>query len=307
MKHRAPVPATAAFAAACLAFLLVGFAPTQPTQPTQNAVRRSTAHVSSIAASHAAAASLPRSPNVVTVHATDYAFEAPDRIPAGMTTFKLINEGKTFHHVVIVRLNEGKTLADLTAAFKQPGPPPSWAKFLGGPNAPDPGAVANATLDVTPGNYALVCFVDVPGGVPHFVRGMVHALTVTPSTAPPAPAPPTDETITLKDYNFVLSAPLTADTHTIKVINTAAQPHEIEIIKLGPGKTSKDVLDWMQKPEGPPPGHGIGGVSPVGPGTPVYFTADFTPGNYMFVCFVPDAKDGRPHYMHGMVQTLKVS
>ena len=38
-----------------------------------------------------------------------------------------------------------------------------------------------------------------------------------------------------------------------------------------------------------------------------YFTADLTPGNYALLCFVPDAKDGKPHLEHGMVKQFKIS
>jgi len=37
-----------------------------------------------------------------------------------------------------------------------------------------------------------------------------------------------------------------------------------------------------------------------------YFTADFTPGNYVFLCFVGDEKDHKPHFAHGMVQNFTV-
>lgn len=33
-------------------------------------------------------------PTVVTITATDYAFGAPDTIPAGLTTFRLANQGR---------------------------------------------------------------------------------------------------------------------------------------------------------------------------------------------------------------------
>src|SRR5438445_3746866 len=33
-------------------------------------------------------------PSVVTITATDYAFGVPDTIPAGLTTFRLVNQGK---------------------------------------------------------------------------------------------------------------------------------------------------------------------------------------------------------------------
>ena len=36
------------------------------------------------------------------------------------------------------------------------------------------------------------------------------------------------------------------------------------------------------------------------------FTMDFEPGRYALLCFVPDAGDGMPHFMHGMVQEFTV-
>jgi uncharacterized cupredoxin-like copper-binding protein len=43
------------------------------------------------------------------------------------------------------------------------------------------------------------------------------------------------------------------------------------------------------------------------PGMSGYFTADFAPGNYALICFVPDAKDGKPHFTHGMMQQITVN
>ena len=255
----------------------------------------------------AASTAAPATPPVVTVHAKDFAFDAPKQIPAGMTTFDVVNDGPGLHHVTIVKLADGKSMADLETALKTPGPLPSWATMVGGPNAPAPGHDANATLEMTPGNYALLCFVDVPGGVPHFAKGMASPLTVVAATTPSAPAPVANDTVTLEDYKFAVASPITSGKHTFLVRNTAQQPHEIELIKLDAGKTPKDVLSWMQKPNGPPPGEPIGGVAATADTAPVYFTADLTPGNYMLVCFMPDAKDGKPHFMHGMMQTIKVS
>ena len=41
-------------------------------------------------------------------------------------------------------------------------------------------------------------------------------------------------------------------------------------------------------------------------GGAAYVTVDFTPGDYAFVCFLPDAKDGKPHFEHGMVKQVHV-
>jgi uncharacterized cupredoxin-like copper-binding protein len=34
---------------------------------------------------------------------------------------------------------------------------------------------------------------------------------------------------------------------------------------------------------------------------------DLAPGTYGLICFVPDSKDGKGHYVHGMAKTLTVS
>jgi len=259
----------------------------------------------------AAEASAAPEPNVVTVRARNYAFDAPDEIPAGLTTFRLVNEGPGFHHMQLVRLDSGKTYADLQQALKRPGPPPRWVVEVGGPNAPDPKSEANATQELLPGNYAILCLVDLPEKVPHFAKGMSRSLTVTPksgATAAALPrAPKADIVVRLVDYNFELSAPLTAGRHTFEVRTDAQQPHELELIRLEPGKTANDLLGWFQKMKGPPPGQAIGGVAAVVAGVPVYFTADLEPGEYLLICFVPDAKDGKPHVAHGMMKTVSVS
>lgn len=273
--------------------------------PKENA---SVARTDSAAAAPAATAASTQSgtPNVVTVTAKDFSYDGPAEIPAGMTTFKLINDGKVLHHLSIVRLDSGKTIKDLEAALALPAAPPRWAVPMGGPNAPDPTKESNATLDLTPGNYAMVCFVDQPGGVPHFAKGMIRPFTVGAATAgAAAPAPAADIDVKLVDYGFELSKPITAGTHTFSVTNSATQPHEVEMVKLAPGKTVEQLLGWLQKPSGPPPASAVGGVAGM-IGDTNYFTADITPGQYALICFLPDVKDGKPHFMHGMTKTITV-
>jgi hypothetical protein len=256
------------------------------------------------------AAPPPAAPNVVSFHAVDFAFHGPDTIPAGMTTFKLANGGQTYHHLFIARIDSGKTYAEVQAAMAKPGPPPAWLVNVGGPNAPEPNAESNATFEIAAGTYVAYCVVDVPDHVPHIAKGMAKQIIVTPSTDPVAPAPVADIDLELFDYNFVLSKPVTAGAHTFKVTTRAGgQPHEIEILKLAPGKTPDDLSKWMGgKMDSPPPATAVGGVlAPLPGGPPVYFTADFAAGaTYVLICFVPDANDQKPHFMHGMIQNVTV-
>jgi hypothetical protein len=258
-------------------------------------------HSSSTATTSAPAAKA----RVVRVTGEDFKFDAPDIIPAGLTEFRFLNKGPSLHHMAILKLSGGKTVDDLNAALSKPGPPPSWVKELGGPNAAAPGLESNATVNLEPGNYVLICFVDL-GGPPHFVKGMVRALRVVPAKGANAPKPKADITATLADYNFQLSSPIRPGKHTIRVHNVGAQHHEIQVVQLVPGASLADFMKWMQTMQGPPLGKALGGVAGLEPGMSQYFSADFVAGNYVLICFLPDAKDGKPHFAHGMTQQIEV-
>ena len=240
-----------------------------------------------------------------TVTATDYALQAPDTIVAGAVTFRLVNRGKEFHHLWIGRLDGGKTTEDLLAAMRQPGPLPAWVREVGGPNAPAPGGESNATVSLRPGRYVIACLIPSDDGVPHLMKGMIRALTVV-ETPGPAPNPVGDVTMTLHDYIFTVPQPLRAGRHLIEVHNNGPQPHEVELVRLDPGKTAQEMLAWVHEPAGPPPGLPVGGVSPLGRGGVAWFEANLEPGTYALICFIPDAKDGKSHYEHGMVREIEV-
>ncbi len=257
-------------------------------------------------------AAAPPAPASVTIHARDYAFDAPDTIPAGVTTFHLINDGPGLHHALLVRLDSGKTVADLIASLKKtPDAMPPWARYIGGPNAPDSGKESVATLDLVPGNYAILCILTMPGGVPHYLRGMYRALTVMPAPATTAGTlkavePVADNAIQLSDFIFALAYPITPGTHTFQVVTAPGQPHEVLVVQLDSGKTAQDYVKWTQTMKGPAPAHAIGGTTAAAMGVVQTFTATFVPGNYLLICLVPDVKTGKPHFMEGMMQTVTV-
>ena len=252
---------------------------------------------------------------VVTVHAKDFAFEAPKTIAAGMTSFKLVNDGKELHQMQIVKLEQGKTFADLQAALKNPGVPPTWLVSVGGPNAAVPGNTVETTLNLEAGNYVLLCFIPSPGGpMPHLAKGMIQPLTIsaasgiTQAGAPMVAAPTPDVHLVMKDYGFTLSKPLHAGKNVIHVMNEGPQDHEAVMVKLAPGKHISDVNAWVTKDamKGPPPGTPIDGMGGLAKGRTGIFTANLTPGTYGLICFAPDAKDGKEHSIHGMTSEFVV-
>ena len=265
------------------------------------------------AAKKPAAKAAVKAANVVTIVTNEYAFESPTSIAAGPTTFRMVNKGKELHHVWIVRLDQGKTAQDymqaLQATAKGEAPPPAWATDLGGPQQGVPGALADATLNLTEGNYLIVCHIPAADGVPHSAKGMFKPLTVTAAKATPAAAgPKADVTMALRDYDFVLSSPLTAGRHTVRIVNEAEQFHEAFIVRLLPGKTAKEALAWVETGmKGPPPMVPMGGTSGLSKGRDLEFTADFTAGEYALLCFLPDMRDGKPHVAHGMIKQITVA
>jgi len=93
----------------------------------------------------------------------------------------------------------------------------------------------------------------------------------------------------------------------VKVVNNGPQVHEVVVIKLDSAKTVDDFVKFGQTYQGKAPGETMGGIAGVRPGDTHYFDVDLTPGNYLLVCFVPDAKDGKPHLVHGMMQPFTIN
>ena len=243
---------------------------------------------------------------VVTVTTTDFKFDAPAEVPAGHVTFRLVNKGPQLHHVQLIQLRDGKTVEDFMAALKAGGPPPGWAIEAGGPNPREFGDTASTTVLLEPGNYAMLCFIPGPDGVPHVMKGMYRPLTVTPG-ADTAAEPTADVVMKLVDYGFELSRPIPAGRSTIRVENAGPQPHELVVVRLDQGKGPMDFAMWGEKMVGAPPGKLDGGVSGIMPGAHAYVTLDLAPGEYGLICFVPDAKDGKGHYRHGMAKKITVA
>ena len=170
----------------------------------------------------------PEAPQLVVVHAKDFAYVAPKTVKSGVTTFRLVNDGTTLHHLSVIRLQKGKTMADFVAFIKKPAPPFGWFTEMGGPNPALPGGTVEATMNLDPGNYVIVCFIPSPGETaPHIMKGMVGALTVT-SEKSAGSAVPADIIMRTSDYKFTMSKPITKGHHVIEVQNDAGPISRLE-------------------------------------------------------------------------------
>jgi hypothetical protein len=108
----------------------------------------------------------------------DFSFEMPDRLAAGRAGYEVSNAGPQLHELVVVKLGEGKTVADVMSWYRAPsGPPPFEA--VGGINGLSVGQTGYMTLDLQPGAYAAICLVPDPAsGQAHLHPGMAKPFAV---------------------------------------------------------------------------------------------------------------------------------
>jgi hypothetical protein len=50
----------------------------------------------------------------------------------------------------------------------------------------------------------------------------------------------------------------------------------------------------------------VSGMTPVAAGSEATIAVDLSPGEYGVFCIFPDARDGMPHFMHGMMRQVTV-
>ena len=114
----------------------------------------------------------------ISVTLVDFAFKLPEMIKAGKRIWKFTNEGVQPHEMSIIKLGEGKTVQDALSFLESPvGTPP--LEMIGGIQALASGKTGWAVLDLSPGYYAVLCFVPDPAsGKTHIELGMVSVFTV---------------------------------------------------------------------------------------------------------------------------------
>jgi len=256
-----PITASASVNTGSAAASKPAAASTKPAASTSAAAPASAKPAASGAASAKPAASASAGPvvgNLFSVQAMEYSFAAPDSIPGGMTTIRLTDNGKEPHEVQLVKLNSGVTADQFQTALRNPNPAEllKVAVGTGGVPAVDPGGTAEAVMDLQAGQYYLICFLPGPDGMPHFLHGMVKALTVNApaASASAAASPQAAASITMSDFTFDMPSSLPAGTTIVKVTNNGPQLHQMAVAKLAPGKTVQDVSQFFaSQPAGPPP------------------------------------------------------
>ncbi len=120
--------------------------------------------------------------NEVMITATDYEFESPAEIPAGLTNFKMVR-----NYAIVCFIPDAKGVPHLAHGMAKPltVPPTRGRKWrsrmlisvmMTDYNFDFPGLILYP-VDLAPGEYAIVCFLpDAKDGKPHFVHGMIQQI-----------------------------------------------------------------------------------------------------------------------------------
>ena len=108
------------------------------------------------------------------------------------------------HHGVLLKLHDGKSVADLATVKDLPGLF-AVASSVGGPGGTGAKQTATVILNLEAGNYVLVCIIPDADGVPHMAKGMALPITVAAATGEAAPAPVEDATLSWPSSSFPIS------------------------------------------------------------------------------------------------------
>jgi hypothetical protein len=247
----------------------------------------------------------------VTIKAMDFSFDQPMTIPSGLVDLTFVNNGAQPHQIQLLRINDGN-YDEFASALKKNGPVPSTLQLItgaGGANTIDPGGKQEVILNLPQGEYASICFVSGSDNVPHYMKGMLQHLSVIGSPNTSQTQPQASTVITLKDFSIDVPKTVTAGAVTWKVMNDGPQVHEMDILKLHSGVTFEQfqkLLSSQGPPSGPPPFDDVGGIAGLQTGTAGWMKLNLQPANYVALCFVPDVKTGKPHFMLGMIAAFTV-
>lgn len=265
--------------------------------------------------------------NVVDIVARGLTFDAPDSIPAGWTTFRLVNQSDMVHFALIQRLPGGVGIAeqqrDVAPVFQQGydllisgrtdaamakfGELPEWfgdVDFVGGPGLVSAGGSTAVTMNLESGTYLIECYVKT-NGIFHSYNpapgayGMVRELTVTAERAAAAAPEPTAEIAISRAGGMRVPASLEAGEHVIavrfedQVAHENFVGHDVHIARLASAADSARVVQWMDwtQREGlstPAPVEFVGGLNEMPAGATGYIHVTLEPGSYAWVAEVPD-------------------
>lgn len=260
----------------------------------RNAVRV-VALAATAALAPAIAGAASSSPDWETVAVTDHTIKLPHGgLHSGINPIRVLPSGHQFHHLIFWRLKPGTSYARFDALVRSNTGDPLQVSSIEGGNGPVAhGATVDLYLVLPPGKYAITDLVH------HNVTTELHT-TVTRIGTHQTP-PRSIGTVDARRGTDRYQVPHAFGRPGVyEFRNMDRQPHEAAVVRLAPGKTVSDLINWAKQPAGPPPAKPIGGFGLLdGHGHGWFVLPRLPHGHYALACFFPNAM-GVPHVAMGM-------
>ncbi len=106
---------------------------------------------------------------------TEYAFDYTEPVPRGQAVFQIVNAGKLNHRLILAPVPDDypPVLHQLRGEERRPIEP-----IAGIPNRP-PGDKTTFAVNLSPGRYYIICFVQDRDGQTHAHKGMAAEFRVS--------------------------------------------------------------------------------------------------------------------------------
>jgi uncharacterized cupredoxin-like copper-binding protein len=243
----------------------------------------------------------------VVVTAYEFSFKAPDSVPAGVVTVRLVDRGRRGHQLVMARLDDTSSLDRVMRSLIANKARTGGLRWVGGVESAIPGQSGETTLPLTSGRYVIICAYDGDNGLAHMSLGMIRALVVTPGTQVTAQSlTATPTTIELSDYHIAFSNPLHSGKQRVRVVNVGKQRHHLVIARIVGDATTDEIMKWDGKSQPAPLEDMSGGAATMDPGQASVIEMNLTPGRYALACILSDDSKSKPHYLLGMHEEIAI-
>ena len=259
-------------------------------------------------------------PPSVTVTARDYGFDIPPEIEGGVIRMTLQNNGKLKHEAVIVATGDtplDRVKQDLTPVVEGAGKPTAdYLRFQGGVSLVPGGTSEMAFLTLPVGNYAVVCTLTDADSLSddagprsaeaqrfHYDLGMAVPFTVKKANT--ATMPPTDGTVTARDWAFDIPPPVPGfKVFTFR--NDGQQDHSLAVAEFPDGMDEAAAREAFETilaadaehpaPDDTPVPEDVAFAGPISAGAQTTFPMNVkVHRTYVFACYMSDRTGGPLH------------
>lgn len=254
------------------------------------------------------------------VTVTDDGYDLPSSIPAGRYLVNVSIESSAPTAASFFMLPDGMTLDDVkTSLASETYADYAWIYHttVAGGAMGAPGTVAQAVIDLAPGNWVVwaddpasaipMAEVQVTGAMPDTLRPITPTVTITATSSGAG-------------YGFDVTGDVVAGPQLVEFYNKTDQPHFVAFL-TSPVPLDADQfmqLLMMDETATPAPDSGLpsldeiqfnpSGITTVSAGTKIWAVVDVMSGHNIITCFIqdPNSVDMLPHAAEGMVAFIDV-